>query len=210
MHRPARTSIIKLRRLITATTCVAVAFCCLLSLTAKASPYISQQFNVKRGCSAPVIANPGFETPAVPGSFTYFPSGFTWLPVGAGLMAVTGNASGWGNPNSPEGTQALILQGGETASQSLSGFNKRNHYTLSVYAAQRACCGAPYNIQFQVALDNTVLGTFTPVTGAYTFYSMSFTISSGVHLLKLSSVNPSQSDNSIFVDGLTLTATCPP
>jgi RHS repeat-associated protein len=150
--------------------------------------------------------NAGFETPALgAGAYQYNPTGASW--TFAGNSGVTSNGSGftWNNPNAPEGNQVAFLQGGSPAaiSQSISGFQAGVTYTLTFSAAQRPCCATSQD--FQVYLDNTLLGTFHPSGTSYADYSTTFTTTAGAHVLKFAGLNSNGGDNTAFLDNVRLT-----
>jgi subtilase family serine protease len=151
--------------------------------------------------------DPGFEKPSVGtgtyGAFQYQPSGSPWT-FGAGA-GVAGNGSGFtsGNPNAPDGTQVAFLQGFGSASQSVSF--AAGTYSLSFRAAQRGN-GNASSQTFQVLVDGTVRGTFTPTDTNYaTFTTSSFTFSTaGAHTITFVGIDPDGLDNTAFIDSVRL------
>lgn len=116
------------------------------------------------GGASVTVPNFGFETPGLgAGNYQYNPSGGSWTfngasPNGSGIVA---NASGFGNPNVPQGGQAAFLQGKGTFSQAISGLFPGTNYTITFSAAQR-----PGNAQtWNVKIDNAVIGRYQPGTG---------------------------------------------
>jgi hypothetical protein len=151
----------------------------------------------------PQPVDPGFETPNVGtgtfGAFQYNPSGSPWtFNPGSG---VAGNGSGFtaGNPNAPQGTQVAFLQGaGASISQSVT--LAAGAYNISFSAAQRGNGNASSQI-FQVLIDNTVVGTFTPGSTSYAVFSTSgIAVTAGAHTIQFLSLDPDNLDNTAFID----------
>jgi hypothetical protein len=155
------------------------------------------------------IPNYGFESPAVGYSaFQYSPTGGSW--TFAGGSGVTGNGSGFtGGLNiAPEGSQAAFLQGGNTSiiSQSVSGFQANRTYVVTFAAAQRSNCCNAGGQDFQVYIDNTLIGTFHPASGTYAYYGTpGFTTTAGSHTLKFVGLNPLGGDHTAFIDNVRVT-----
>jgi archaellum component FlaG (FlaF/FlaG flagellin family) len=154
------------------------------------------------------IGNAGFEAPAVGngtfGAFAYNPTGTAWTFTGG--AGVSGNGSGFtaGNPDAPDGTQVAFLQGSGSFTQTLN--LAAGTYTISFQAAQRQNYQASSQT-FQVLIDGTVVGTFTPSDTAYaSFTSDSFTLAAGSHTLMFVGVNPNGGDNTAFIDAVSLDA----
>jgi hypothetical protein len=151
------------------------------------------------------IANAGFEAPAVGnGAFAYNPTDTAWTFTGG--AGVSGNGSGFtaGNPDAPDGTQVAFLQGSGSLTQTLN--LAAGTYTISFQAAQRQNYQASSQT-FQVLIDGTVVGTFTPSDTAYaSFTTDSFTLAAGSHTLTFVGVNPNGGDNTAFIDAVSLDA----
>jgi hypothetical protein len=149
------------------------------------------------------ILDSGFETPVLTaGTFQYGPAGAPWIfSSGAGIST---NNSGFtsGNPPAPEGNQVALLQRQATITQNVT-FDAGT-YTISFSAAQRG--NVPSAQTFQVLIDNTVVGTFNSLTGtAYsTLTTSSFTATAGVHSLQFRGTNLRGTDNTVFLDRVTL------
>jgi hypothetical protein len=151
-----------------------------------------------------VLSDPGFETPSVGtgtyGAFQYQPTGTPWTY--SALAGVAGNGSGFtsGNPNAPEGAQVAFLQGPSSVSQAVT--LAAGTYSVSFSAAQRQ--NVQYSSQtFQVQVDGTVVGTFTPGSANYTAYNTaSFTVTAGSHTITFVGLDPdgSDKDNTAFID----------
>ncbi len=145
--------------------------------------------------------DPGFETPKVgTGSFSDFArasSGSPWLYTN--FSGVAGNGSGFtnGNPNAPQGTQVAFLQVYGTMSQVVNF--TAGTYAISFYAAQRR--GQSSSQKFEVTVDGTVVGTFTPTSTTYGLYTTSsFTVTAGTHTIEFIGLDPNGGDNTAFVD----------
>jgi hypothetical protein len=147
----------------------------------------------------------GFESPALgSGNYVYSPTKTLWMfsgasPNGAGITA---NASGFtnGNPNTPEGTQVAFLQGTGAISQLIT--LPAGDYRVSFMAAQRGNFQASSQT-FQVQIDGTVVGTFTPGSTSYVSYSTSvFSLAGGAHTLRFLGTNPHGGDNTAFLDAV--------
>jgi hypothetical protein len=152
------------------------------------------------------IPNYGFESPVVGYSgFQYSPTGGSWSFAGG--SGVTGNGSGFtGGLNiAPEGSQAAFLQGGNTSiiSQSVSNFQANRTYAVTFAAAQRTNCCNAGGQDFQVYIDNTLIGTFHPANGTYAYYGTpGFTTTAGTHTLKFVGLNPLGGDHTAFIDNV--------
>ena len=149
--------------------------------------------------------NLGFETPGLgSGNYSYNPSGGSWTftggdgTSGSGLAA---NGSAFGNPNAPEGTQAALLQGYGSISQTLSGFVPGTNYTITYSAAQR---GTVQNggESWSVAIDGAVIKTNNPGATSYTTYTASFTATAALHRLALVGTDLAGGDNTVFIDNV--------
>jgi subtilisin family serine protease len=137
-------------------------------------------------------------------SFAYAPAGTSWsFTTGGG---VAGNGSGFtaGNPNAPEGTQVGFLQGIGSFSQVISGMTAGT-YLLTFDAAQRANWQASQQ-DFQVLVDGSVVGTFTPSGISYaTYTTAAFTVAAGSHTITFQGLDTAGGDNTAFVDDVGLT-----
>jgi RHS repeat-associated protein len=158
------------------------------------------------GSVSVAVANYGFESPSVGyGNFQYGPTGGAWTFASAGVSAAgSGFTSG---TTVPEGAQVAFLQGaGSIISQSISGFQAGTNYVVTFAAAQRTNCCNAGGQDFQVYLDNTLLGTFHPASGSYADYStQTFTTTAGAHTLKFVGVNSLGGDHTAFIDNVRIT-----
>jgi hypothetical protein len=100
-----------------------------------------------------------------------------------------------------------LLQGTGTISQTLSGFNPDQNYTLTFFAAQRAN-GNQKGQTWQVKLDNEVIGDFSPAQTEtnYTDYTVNFRPSATSQTLSFVGTNRNGGDNTIFIDQVRLKA----
>src|SRR5262249_56289269 len=103
-----------------------------------------------------------------------------------------------GNPDAPQGSQVAFLQATGSFSQSVT--LAAGTYNIGFSAAQRA------NVQsssqtFQVLIDGTVVGTFTPTGISYAGYNTnSFSVTAGAHTLAFVGLDPDGQDNTAFID----------
>jgi hypothetical protein len=145
----------------------------------------------------------GFERPnAGPagayGSFLYDPTGSAWTFVSSAGVAANGSGSTAGNPAAPEGAQVAFLQDTGSFSQQVANW-AAGTYTISFQTAQRANYQAAQQ-DFQVLLDSTVVGTFTPAgTGYATFTTAAFTVGAGSHTITFQGLDSAGSDNTAFL-----------
>ncbi len=161
---------------------------------------------------AGIISNFGFETPAT-GSYQYNPSGGSWAftaqsgSSGSGISA-NGSAFTSGNPSAPQGGQVAFLQGAGIISQTLIGLIAGAIYQVTFSAAQRNnIYGQQKGQTWQLQLDGTVIGTYSPPETAqsYADYSTTFTPSaSGSHTLAFAGTDSNGGDNTVFIDNVRL------
>jgi hypothetical protein len=155
------------------------------------------------------IANPGFETPAIP-SFLYNPSGGSWTFSGASGngSGAAANNSGFtqANPNAPEGVQVAFLQGSSIISQALSGFVRGKTYVISFSGAQRTRA-TQLGQTWDVRIDGMTIGSFAPPQSAanYADYTVAFTASATTHTLAFVGTNMNGGDNTVFLDDVRIT-----
>jgi hypothetical protein len=147
------------------------------------------------------LGDTGFEAAAVvPGGFVYGPTGSPWAFTGGAGVASNGSAFTSGNPNAPQGSQVLFLQGVSSVSQ-IATF-PAGTYTLSLSAAARGNGGG--NQTIQVLVDGAVVGTFTVKGSSYTTLTTpAFTLTSGNHIVALQGTSKA-GDNTAFVDQVTV------
>src|SRR5262249_41359359 len=128
------------------------------------------------------LADGGFEAPVSPfdppsgdgdSSVWYRPSGSVWtFTTDSGVSA--NNSSFTGSVSAPQGKQVAFLQKQGTISQVIN--LTAGTYAVSFQAAQRA----GQSQKFQVEIDGTVVGTFTPAGSNYnTYRTDGFTVAAG-------------------------------
>jgi hypothetical protein len=156
----------------------------------------------------PGLTDFGFEQPLVGtglAAYQYGPGGGSWaFSAGSGIA---GNGSAFGNPLSPDGTQAAFLQGaGGSISQAVS-FIAGGTYSVGFAAAQR-----PGNGQtFQVLVDGNIIASFNSFTStSYTpLATGSFTVSAGIHTIIVRGTNLNGGDNTVFLDHVMISKLSP-
>jgi len=161
---------------------------------------------------APVILNPSFEVPPLaPGTFQYMvpvsaTQGWTFNN-GTGESA---NGSGFTDGQAaPNGNQVAFVQGHSTFLQTVSGFEAGTTYQISFSTAQRANFNQGGQT-YQVLVDRTKVGTFTPSSTSYTTVTTTpFTVTAGAHTISFVGLNPNNGDNTAFIDNVTISTTTP-
>ena len=186
--------------------------------------------------AAPVVLNPGFETPQYVNdihkvnptdtgvAWTFTPSTVTEFVAAAGSGIDQGNPYGVINgvtnstPNS--GTQMAFIQGSGDASvmsisQSISGFDVGTQYKVSFYA--KAINGFSGANPFVVSVGSTTLtfggpSTITPpTTSAYAFYtSDAFTASAPTATLKFADQAPGTVAKVSWIDDVSISSSSVP
>ena len=157
--------------------------------------------------SSSSIGDPSFgQTVVGAGQFQYGPTGSPWSFTGS--SGISGNNSGFtsGNPNAPQGYQVAILQQTGSFSQSVTGLTAGS-YVLNFDAAQRGNFGVETQ-NFEVLIDGSVVGTFTPSSTSYQSYSTAaFPVAgTGAHTIEFLGLDSAGGDNTAFIDSVTLTA----
>ena len=164
---------------------------------------------------APAVGDSGFESPSEgtgSAAYAYNPTGTAWTfsgPTSSGGSGVAGNGSAFtsGNPNAPEGTQVAFLQQAGSMSQSIAGW-AAGSYTISFQAAQR---GGGSSNDFEVEVDGTVVGTFTPSGTSYASYTTpTFTVSAGSHAVEFLGLGSAGGDNTAFIDAVSVALAATP
>ncbi len=157
--------------------------------------------NVTINPQATTLGDTGFEAASVsPGGFVYGPTGTPWTFTGTAGVASNASAFTSGNPNAPQGSQVLFLQG-------VSGVNQiatfpAGTFTLSFAAAARANGGGTQTVQ--VLVDGSVVGTFNVTGTAYTTLTTnSFALTAGNHIIAIQGTSKT-GDNTAFVDEVTV------
>ena len=150
--------------------------------------------------------NLGFEVPSLgSGNYSYNPGGGSWTftdSSGNSGSGIAANGSGFGNPNAPHGTQAALVQGYGSISQTSSGFAPGTNYTITYSAAQRSGTAQHGGESWNVAIDNTVVQTNNPGLTSYTTYTASFTASAATHTLSFVGTDLAGGDNTVFIDNV--------
>jgi hypothetical protein len=157
------------------------------------------------------ISDCGFETPSVGSGFRayqYNPVGSSWAFSGSAGITANNTAFTYGNPPAPEGSQAAFIQITGTASQLVSGWQAGTIYTLTMSVASRAagCGGGCGNEDFEVKLDNQVLGTYTATDASYVDVPFTFSTTAGSHTLSIVGIDSLGGDDTAFIDNLRLSA----
>ena len=155
------------------------------------------------------VEDTGFEQVQVgAGQFQYRPTGSPWTFSGG--SGISGNNSGFtsGNPPAPQGSQVAFLQSTGSLSQRVTGF-ETGTYVLTFEAAQRENIQASQQ-NFNVLIDGSVVGTFTPSGTSYQSYTTDeFTIAAGTHTISFQGLDSAGGDNTAFLDDVQLTQASP-
>lgn len=153
--------------------------------------------NITISTALPEIVNSGFEAPATSGlNYGPFTNGWTF-DNSAGVQC---NGSGFGAQNAPEGVQTAFIANGGYIQQSVYFLD--GNYKIDFKAARRTSYGGVQS--FDVYLDNTKIGSFTPASGGFESYSTSnFTATAGIHTIKFLGTNTT-GDNTTFIDDISI------
>ena len=138
------------------------------------------------------------------GNYSYNPTGGSWTFTGsdgASGSGIAANGSAFGNPNAPEGTQAALVQGYGSISQTLAGFAPGANYTLTYSAAQRSTVQNGGE-SWSVAIDGAVIKTNNPGSTSYATYTASFTATAAIHTLSFVGTDLAGGDHTVFLDNL--------
>ncbi len=155
------------------------------------------------GAYALPLQDLGFESTVVNG-FAYGPTNIWTYTNGSGL---SGNSSGFtiGNPAAPEGVQVAFLQNSNStiSQQFTTAADASMSFTFA--AAQRAarCVGGCAGTQnFNVLLDNIVIGNFMPTSINYLDYATTaVNVLTGTHTLSFVSLQ-AVGDETAFIDNI--------
>ena len=156
------------------------------------------------------MQDPDFASPSLgvgPSAYEPDPAGSPWTFTGTAGLAGDGSAFTAGNPSAPSGTQVAYIQMKGQISQKIN--LTAGTYDLTLSAAQRG------NFQtstetFQVVVDSTVVGIFSPSGSDYTILTTGpFTVTMGTHNLALVGLDPNGGDNTVFVDQLAINVIAP-
>ncbi len=154
------------------------------------------------------VFNYGFESPVV-NTYVYNPSGASWAFTpqsgnnGSGITA-NGSLFDSSNPNAPQGSQVAFLQSISTISQVISGFVPGAKYSVTFSAAQRAGQYEHGGQTWNLAVDNTVIASYSlPVTAtSYVDYTTNFTATAATHTLSFVGTDLVGGDNTVFLDNV--------
>lgn len=156
------------------------------------------------------LGNASFELPTLAGgTYAYNPTGATWTFTGnAGIES---NGSAWEAANAPDGSQAAFLQGNPNQGTGAIGAISQTvnvasagTYVVTFQAARRNGQVQPVRLN----VDGASIGaTITPTSNSFTTYTTaSFSLSAGVHTIRLEATDNAYGDRTTFVDAVTLTA----
>ena len=160
--------------------------------------------------SVPIVADAGFEQPTLaPGTFDYSPVPGNPPWSFSTMSGISENGSGFtmSNPGAPEGSQVAILQEHSSFSQMVPGW-AAGTYQISFQAAQRL------NVinggqDFDVLVDNNIVGTFKPTDGSYqTFTTAPFNVTAGPHTITFQGLD-SVSQNTALIDAISVSQAVP-
>jgi aryl-phospho-beta-D-glucosidase BglC (GH1 family) len=153
----------------------------------------------------PGISDGSFETPAT-GSYIYNPPGSAWtFTANAGVQH---NGSAWGAPDAPDGIQTAFLQDGTTGgngtiSQSIYVLSPGT-YTVSFQSALRSWRTSSTTMSFNVMIDNTVVGAFSPTSTSFSGVTTSpISLTAGSHILSFVGTGNAP-DTADFIDTVTV------
>ena len=155
------------------------------------------------------LANLSFETPYVGAGgwfgYEYNTPAASWSFGSSSGIACNGSALG--APTPPDGSQYAFIQvlyGGNNGVISQTGFFSAGTFSLSFDSALRSSNVG--SISLNVLLDNSVVGSFSPVnTSSWTNYSVPLNISaSGNHTVQFVAVGNSATNATIFIDAVSI------
>ena len=119
--------------------------------------------------AANAFSDGSFETPALnTGTYEFGPTGTTWNFSGGAGIASNGSSFTPGNSLAPDGTQAAIVQGNGSMSQSVDLL--AGSYNVSFQAAQCTTNAQSQGQQIEVLVDGAAVGLITPVGTSYGLY----------------------------------------
>jgi hypothetical protein len=157
--------------------------------------------------STSLIADSGFEQVHLGASnYAYNPSGSAWTFSSQSGIASNNSPFTAGNPSAPQGTQVAFLQRNGSISQHVTGW-AAGSYVITFDAAQRENYQASQQ-NFNVLVDGTVVGSFTPSSTSYRSYSTAaFTVTAGAHTIAFQALDSAGGDNTAFVDQVAVVRT---
>jgi alpha-L-rhamnosidase len=148
-----------------------------------------------------IIVDGGFEKPSV-SDFAYKPAGSAWLfNDKSGISSPHSGMTGENPTGPPEGRQVAFVQQDGVISQIIGGLVPGTSYTLTFSAAQRVS-SSPNGQTWQIKLDDTVIGDYSPPKEAstYTDYTATFTATAASQTFSFVGTNTRGGDNTIFID----------
>ena len=153
---------------------------------------------------AVTIADSGFESSLDGASnnygFYYNPPGTPWT-----FNNVAGFIKGADYGTTPQGRQAALIQRDSSISQVVPNWDAGS-YRVSFAAAQRNSS----NQDFQVLIDDAVVGSFQPSFTSYRYFTTpAFTVTAGDHALTFRGLNSAPGDNTVFLDDVAATPATP-
>ena len=153
------------------------------------------------------LADAGFESPSEGtgvGAYAYDPTGTAWTYAGNAGVSGNGSTFTYYNPAAPEGAQVGFLQQTGSFSQSVAGL-AAGTYQLTFQAAQRANSSGWQGQNFEVLVDGTVVGSFTPASSSYSgLTTANFTLTAGTHTFEFEGLDSAGGDNTAFIDAIQL------
>ena len=132
------------------------------------------------------------------------PTNTPWTFTGS--SGVSSNNSGFtGTQPAPEGNQVAFLQQYGSFSQSIVAPTANGTYVLTFQAANRGNNGVGQE-NFEVLIDGSVLGTFTPSSTSYQSYStVAFPVMTGATpKITFQGLDSAGGDNTAFIDKVTV------
>ncbi len=159
--------------------------------------------------AAAQLVNSSFETPTLPGSFMYNPTGAGVGWTFADKSGVQANGSAWAGASAPDGSQTAFIQNLGAISQSVN--LNAGSYTLSLETARRAYSSpAGSNLQpIKVTIDGQQIGDLvSPADTSFSSVSIPFSIAgNGAHTLRFAgTVFNAGDDRTTFIDTVTIAA----
>ena len=150
----------------------------------------------------PQIYNGSFETPSLGSeNFKYRALGAGWNFISEAGISNSNSSFTTSSPAAPDGSQVLFLQNYGRAQQFVT--MNAGSYSLSLRAAQRANKSSVQT--FVVLVDNNETARIKPPSTSYTAYKTdTFAVTLGQHLIELRGIDSTGSDNTAFVDMVSL------
>ena len=131
---------------------------------------------------------------------TITPPGTPWT-----FDNVAGFIKGADYGTTPQGRQAALIQRDSSISQVVPNWDAGS-YRVSFAAAQRNSS----NQDFQVLIDDAVVGSFQPSFTSYHYFTTpAFTVTAGDHTLTFRGLNSAPGDNTVFLDDVAATPATP-